>query len=112
MSPRDRILARRAKFIAAAVAASGAIACGSSGDTTPEPQVCLSPVMDAGPDLGAEAAACLSAPADTGSSDGAVDTAPVPCLDVAPDTGVDASQDTFDAEPTPCLKVAPDASSD
>jgi hypothetical protein len=125
MSPRDRILARRARFIAAAVAASGVVACGSSESSTPEPQVCLSPAYDAGPDLGAEAAVCLSPALDSSVSDSsasdatrdaladtASDTAPTPCLDVVPDTGVDAELDTFDAEPAPCLKVAPDAAKD
>lgn len=94
MSPRDRILARRAKFIAAALATSGTVAC-AQVEEEPQPTD-ASTVSDA--------QACLSAPIDTG-----VDTAPVPCLDVAADTGV---EDTFDAEPAPCLKVAPDSGTD
>lgn len=75
------ILARRAKFVAAAIAGM-AVACGGSAD--PEP--CLSPVLqprDAGPDADA-------------------DTQPQPCLDVsAPE---DAGKD---AEPQPCLSPLP-----
>jgi hypothetical protein len=64
--PKQSILARRARFIAAAVASAGLVACGGQearpqvclsqppqappdagaveGETTPPPQVCLSPV--------------------------------------------------------------------
>lgn len=98
MSPRDRILARRAKFLAAALAASGTVACAQVEE---EPKT-----KDGGADTAAPDAPepCLSAPIDSGG----VDTAPVPCLDVAPDAGTD----TFDAEPAPCLKVAPDSGTD
>lgn len=114
MSPRDRILARRAKFIAAALAASGAVACGNVEDDT-------TPAADAGADLGVEAAACLSAPIDgsvwdTGPAPCLSDTGPTPCLepplDAGEDVSADAGEDTFDAEPAPCLKVAPDSGFD
>lgn len=79
------ILARRAKFVAAAIAGI-AVACGGS-EADPEP--CLSPVLqprDAGPDADANAN---------------VDAQPQPCLDVlAPDA-------SDDAEPQPCLSPLP-----
>lgn len=63
MSSRERILAHRAQFIAAAIVSAGALGC--SDDTA---QVCLEPVFDGG--------------ADT------ADTGPMPCLDPIVDTGV------------------------
>jgi hypothetical protein len=66
--PRSRILARRARFVAAALGAATLAACGSSTSEEPGPK-----------DTGA---------AD-GSADGA-DTGPVPCLDMPPpDSGLD-----------------------
>jgi len=103
MSPRDRILARRAKFLAAATAASVSVACSSAeaclkypssrDDAGVDAQVCLEPQYDAGPDTRADTAPmpCLSMVADSGSSD-ASDT-----NDSASDTSV---ADTF---PMPCL---------
>jgi hypothetical protein len=76
---RARILARRAKLVAAALAASTAAAqCG--GSTTP--QACLSIAADSGPSDAAGDAdggpqVCLSAPFDSGpdtqADDGASD---------------------------------------
>jgi hypothetical protein len=108
MSSREKILARRAKFIAAAIASAGAISC--SDNTTA--QVCLEPAVDASN----------------------ADTRPMPCLDPAVDTGVakdtsvtdtSTSSDTGsatdtapntdtggedpDAAPMPCLKMPPPA---
>jgi hypothetical protein len=101
MSPRDRILARRAKFVAAALASAGAIGCSSTA------AVCLEPAIDAGsdgkPDTSTTDTApnpCLT-PALDSSVEDAGDTAPMPCLDPAPeDTGVDTG-------PAPCLKMPP-----
>ncbi len=66
MSPRDSILRRRARFVAAAIASAGvAVSCG--------PTPCLEPPVDAG----------------TGDARADSDTGPTPCLDVAPDSGTD-----------------------
>lgn len=100
MSSRERILARRAKFIAAAIASAGAIGC--SDDTTA--QVCLEPMFDGG--------------SDTGSADANADTKPMPCLDPVVDTGVMDATDSGvsdtnntdadpDTGPMPCLKMPP-----
>jgi hypothetical protein len=105
MSSREKILARRAKFIAAAVASAGAIACSSESSTTPGPQVCLEPAIDASADT--RPMPCLDPVVDTGVSDSA-DTAPMPCLTPLNDTGVEdtGAEDTDpDAAPTPCLKM-------
>ena len=84
------ILARRAKFVAAAVAGIAA-ACGGA-ETSPEP--CLSQVLnrDAGPD-------------GEVSSDASADAEPRPCLDLPlTDASTDAGDD---AEPQPCLSPLP-----
>lgn len=78
---KKRILSRRAKFIAAALAASGIAACGGGvqgpsdaaadapRDTALDgPQGCLSPPFDAGGDTGPQP--CLEPPLDAGSQDG------------------------------------------
>lgn len=104
--PRSRILARRARFVAAALGAATLAACGSSTSEEPGPK-----------DTGA---------AD-GSADGA-DTGPVPCLDMPPpDSGGDgstgdgstgdAARDTApdvaeDTGPAACLKVPFDSGTD
>jgi len=85
---KRRILARRAKFMMAAIAASG-VACAkvdegpqpttdAAADT--RPNVCLS--ADAEPCLGisADAEPCLEPPYDAGT-----DTGPEPCLAPPPD---------------------------
>ena len=122
---KTKILARRARFVAIAVASAGiaatsAQACGGNVETK-------SPgtSQDAGD---AEPQACLGAPPPDASLDGpqpclgapqpdAADVGPQPCLDPPDDAG-DAPQmclqpydDAGDA-PEVCLKVAPDASSD
>jgi hypothetical protein len=90
---KRRILARRARLVAAALA-SGALAAGgvavldACGGTT---------TSDAGVD----------APADGPQ----VCLAPMPCLDVAVDAGRDAGGDA-DAEPQPCLSPLPPDSGD
>lgn len=73
------ILARRARFVAAALAGV-AVACGGSA----EPETCLSPVFT---------------PTDGGKD--AADAEPQPCLEPLPP---DASDD---AEPQPCLSPLP-----
>lgn len=85
MSPKDTVLARRARFVAAAVAA---IAGCSEGPSDPGPTVCLTPVADTG--------------VGDSTADASVDTGPVPCLsDVGPpDTGT-----TGDTGPTVCLSA-------
>lgn len=88
MSPRDRILARRAKFVAAALAGVGVVGCSSA-------QVCLEPSIS---DAGTDTSKPQTSTTDTGT--------PNPCLSIAVDTGTgdaDASVDTADTEPTPCL---------
>jgi hypothetical protein len=103
MSPRDRILARRASFIAAAL--TSITGC-SSSDPTPQAdagvdardtgaQPCLS--ADVSFDTGAEP--CLEPPFDSGAFDTSIeedtattdtgaDTGPMPCLAPPPgDTG-------------------------
>jgi hypothetical protein len=82
------ILARRARFVAAAIA-SVTVSCG--GETSdPSPQPCLEPAVDAG-DAGDDSAPepCLGMPAP--------DAEPQPCL----------SAPAPDAEPAPCLDVEP-----
>lgn len=78
---KKRILSRRAKFVAAAIAASGIAACGG--------------------EISGPADAAADAPKDT-TADGpqpclgvAFDAGPQPCLDVAPDASDDG--------PQPCL---------
>lgn len=103
---KKRILARRAKFVAAAVASMGAIGC-SSSDPTPQadaspgtisqPDACLSDSRFGEPEV------CLSPPLDTG----AADTAPMPCLDPAPEDTGTADTDPTDTGPAPCLKMPP-----
>lgn len=99
---KKRILARRAKFMMAALAVSG-VACAKVDDdpkpTTTDagsdtrPNACLSPQADAEPCLGisADAEPCLEPPYDAGD-----DTGPMPCLDPVPD-----------AEPEVCLAPPP-----
>jgi hypothetical protein len=80
---KRRILARRARFVAAAMTGA-AVACGKEKAEPPQP--CLS-VVYVPPDAGAEAAA-----------------PPAPCLTVAPPSPAvpDAG-----AHPRPCLSIAP-----
>ncbi len=80
MSPRDKILQRRARFVATAIAASFTAACSTA-------QACLE-----------VAVADTQSPETGDDTPGDADTGPVPCLsDVGPpDTGsVDTS---FDAD--------------
>jgi hypothetical protein len=77
------ILARRARFVAAALAGV-AVACGGSTDDA-DPQACLSPPYQ---------------PRDAGS-DADADAAPQPCLEPLPPDAGD------DAEPQVCLSPLP-----
>jgi hypothetical protein len=65
-SPRDAILARRARFIAAALAGVGIGAC--SGESSP--QVCLAPIGDSGVVNDASADGDADASAGAGGSAG------------------------------------------
>lgn len=112
---RDAILARRRRFIAAAltglvmthcsstvegVDAATDVASDAAGDVTTDrgPQPCLTPLPpDAGPDAGT-AQPCLGALPD--------DAGPQPCLSADAGPPVDVG---FDAGPQPCLDVAFDA---
>lgn len=94
------ILARRAKFVAAALVSLNAAMCGGSTETT-QPEPCLSPRdpgrVDAGEDTGTPQP-CLSVqPTDAGPGE---DAGPQPCLSPPFDAGEDA-----DAGPQPCLKM-------
>jgi len=103
---RKKILARRAKFVAAAVATIG-IACGK--EPNPPPQPCLSEPYNPGD---AEPLPCLTPvvadppdPPDSGAPTDAstpkdADTEPQPCLKVMPPR-------TDAGKPTACLKIAP-----
>ena len=102
---RSKILARRARFVAAAFTSAGLLGCGSQAEA------CLSAVaIDAGDDATAPEP-CLGAPLDTG-----VDTQPQPCLTAPLDTGVGdgALEDTgaADAATDGTLDTSPDAPSD
>ena len=77
------ILARRARFVAAALAGIAAACGGSTDDTDPKPCLSIQP-GDGGP-----------------PTDSASDAEPQPCLEPLPP---DASDD---AEPQPCLSPLP-----
>lgn len=71
--PRRIILARRAKFVAAALAGMNAATCG--GESTSSPKPCLSVAYDASADAFPQP--CLSAPpqVDSGEDSGESDAA-------------------------------------
>lgn len=109
MSSRDKILARRAKFMAAAFASAGLVAC--SSETGTGPSICLEPAYDGGGDT-----------ADSGGADTSdtADTRPMPCLEPPEDSSVmdsattdsavaDSARDTgaSDTFPMPCLSLPP-----
>jgi hypothetical protein len=94
---RRILLARRARFIAAALASitatgtavlAGTEGCGGGTEQSDggDPQPCLSPSV------------CLEPPVE----DSGTDAPPQACLKVAPDASSDADADA-DAEPQPCL---------
>jgi len=97
MTAKDRILARRAKFIAAAVVSVAGCSSSATPVTEADAQPCLSQAIDSGRDTrdatdggDTEPTVCLSAPLDSSTDDA--------------DTTVD---DAADAEPMPCLKMPP-----
>ena len=104
---KKRILARRAKFIAAAIVASGVNACSSVADSPgPAADTGVKDTSSAVTDTGTPEPCLGATPPDSSVTDstldtGATDTAPMPCLDPAPD---DAD---VDAGPAPCLKMPP-----
>ncbi|MBK7394744.1 MAG: hypothetical protein IPJ34_00190 [Myxococcales bacterium] len=126
MSPKDTILARRARFVAAAVATFAGCA---DGPQDPGPSVCLTPISDTGVsdttvvDGGADTTdtgptVCLSPPLDSGVDTGtpdtfSTDTGPTVCLSAPLDTGLldtgstDAATDAADTGPVPCLVPPP-----
>lgn len=119
MSPRDRILARRAKFMAAAM--TSLMGCSDDAKMA-DPEPCLSVAYDAGPDDTARPQPCLTdtGPSDTGAADTSTDssvtdgdrdadTGPTPCLVPPLDTGVG---DATDTGPAPCLKMPFDSGTD
>jgi hypothetical protein len=103
---RKKILARRATFVAAALAGVST-ACGK--EPGPPPQPCLSvlaPVEDAGPEPGLSPAPPPSRPEEGG--------VPMPCLKVAaPTEGPKTAPSNVEEDagpkppPRPCLKIIP-----
>lgn len=102
---RRRVLARRATFVAAALAGVSS-ACGKEPNTstpcltpvpteTAQPSVCLTPVEPS-----SDAGAPPPTPTTTTTSD-AGRAGPVPCLSVR------IRPQDEDAGPMPCLKIAP-----
>lgn len=91
--PKSLILARRARFLAAAVAATAVGAAGACGGTAvDDPAPCLSIAADAG---------------EGDATDGATrdaDAGPQVCL-------TRPIEDAGDAQPTPCLKAPVDGGS-
>jgi hypothetical protein len=74
------IFARRARFVAAALAGVAVAACSDGGTGTPQP--CLEPQLDAGDDGDAEPQVCLAPPLEDSSTPDA--------SDASTDTGADA----------------------
>ena len=90
--PKKAILARRKRFVAAAIASVGIAGCGSSTDSTTTPQACLKAAPDTGEvgdtgdaDTYVEPEACLSAPFDSGTPE----TSPDAKVDSDSETGKD-----------------------
>ena len=96
---RRKILARRARFVAAAVVSMGVAACEKKPEpVTTSPQPCLS---------------VMAVPSDAGPVPEATDSSTATDASDAPDaTDADASESSADAKPDtpkpmPCLKIAP-----
>jgi hypothetical protein len=88
---RQKILARRARFVAAAVAGIGALACTPNPETPPQP--CLSqPMPQNEPDAGV---------ADFEDPEPPPEADPQVCLSVQPDEPQD------EPRPQPCLSPLP-----
>jgi len=105
LDPRAVILARRARFVAAAMASIG-IACGKQEQ---KPQPCLSPIVN--PDAaGATPASDLpEASTDAGSEDAtpAPADAGTDAEGGTPKTGTKAKPDAGGQRPQVCLRIAP-----
>jgi hypothetical protein len=116
---KKRILARRARFVAIAVASAG-IAQGCGGNVDPDDP----PTKDGGSEASTDASleACLSPPWDAGDEEpqgclqppyDASDEEPQPCLDpiydAAPEACLSPPYDASDEEPQPCLDPIFDA---
>ena len=99
---KKKILARRARFVAAAVASISMTGCG--GDTEAEPQACLS---DTGVDVDTGPTPCLTPASDTGGGDTTSDAG----IDAAADGDADGDVDP-DTGPTPCLAPPPEDTGD
>jgi hypothetical protein len=102
---RKKVLARRATFVAAALAGVST-ACGKEPAQPPQPCLSVAPILDVGPQP------CLS-PVPPSQPDETDAGTPQPCLKVAPpaeDADV-AEPQPRDAgpkpSPQPCLKVRP-----
>ena len=118
MSPKETILKRRARFVAAALTSAGLAGCGD-GPTNPGSHAADSGVVDGAKDsvatdsgLEDTPTVCLSAPFDSGSPDtGSPDTEPTVCLSAPFDSGTadtfDATVDAADTGPVPCLVPPP-----
>jgi hypothetical protein len=111
---RKTILARRARFIAAAIASAGVAGCGGDAASS----ACLSTYVpqDGGSDVGADARPCNAPdvsheaqmclqPQPPDAAD--ADAGPQVCLSQPPPDAADE-----DTGPQVCLKIAPDASDD
>jgi hypothetical protein len=114
----DAILARRRRFVAAAL---GSLALATSAACSP-PQPCLEVVEPDRPNSDASEASaprdvsagdaqdeggpmpCLTPVLDSGVAD---DVAPMPCLSPPLDTGVGEQDASEDAAPSACLRIAP-----
>jgi hypothetical protein len=124
---KKTILARRARFVAAAIASAGLAAGCSSSEA--EPQACLSYVAqhdaatdgdkDASLDAPTEAQMCLAAPFDAtpGEAQADVNAEPQVCLEPQEDVNAEPQvclepQEDVNAEPQVCLDPVPDATPD
>lgn len=90
---RDRILARRARFLGAALASVGFVACAQGCDRSQTPETCLSIAPfeeDAGP-----------VPANTIATD------PEPVEPPPPDASQEPQEPEEPLPPEVCLRVAP-----
>jgi hypothetical protein len=97
----DAILARRRRFVAAAL---GSLALATSAGCSP-PQPCLEVVE---PDRPSSDASEASAPRDVSAGDAQDDGGPMPCLTPVLDSGV-AEDGAGDVAPMPCLSPPLDA---
>lgn len=107
---KKKILARRAQFVAAAIASIGVTSCGK--DTA---RPCLSPPAD--PDAAMAPQPCLSVPIIATPADADVPTADASAADAGisdaattkpkPDAAATTPRPCLSAQPRPCLKQRP-----